>query len=291
MRTNWRSGGRALGLAVLALVVSLSERAQAQQSGLFPLAPIRRERTPCAMEDPIYKTYKQQYFGYHPTCWRPFPAGWGCPSPEAPNKEKSFREQPLGRTPELGEGEPGFGPEGAAPGPGPGGVVPGIPNVPEDRRSPFEMDNPAPGVNPLPRGTPAPRTAPPGNRSPFEDLNPGASVPSRRPPRVGTAGPSRANDAPDLAPPAAQPEQDAAARGSGAGSDDETLARGDDGPLLPIDDIDVSRSANVGTLFDSDPIQPAAPASASPVASKPPAPRRGLISSLFGGLGMNWFRR
>ena len=74
--------------------------------------------------------------------------------------------------------------------------------------------------------------------------------------------------------------------------DDETVAHANDGPLLPIDDIDVSRSANVGTLFDSDPIQPAAPATASnSTNSTQPAPRRGFISSLFGGLGMNWFRR
>src|SRR5262249_47506265 len=100
MCTNWRSGGRALGMGMLTLVVSLAERAQAQQTGLFPLAPIRRERVPCANEDPIYKLYKQQYFGYHYTCWRPFPAGWGCPSKEAPDREKSFREQPLGKPPE-----------------------------------------------------------------------------------------------------------------------------------------------------------------------------------------------
>ena len=61
------------------------------ESGLFPLAPIRRQRVPCDQQDPIYRIAKEQYFGYHPTCWRRFPDGWGCPSPERPDREKSFR--------------------------------------------------------------------------------------------------------------------------------------------------------------------------------------------------------
>ena len=99
MRTNSRRRDQGLVLAVLTVVLSLPELAQAQQTGLFPLAPIKRQRVPCDQEDPIYKTYKHQYFGYHPTCWRPFPDGWGCPSRLAPTKadwEKSLKETPLG---------------------------------------------------------------------------------------------------------------------------------------------------------------------------------------------------
>ena len=96
MRTKSRSRGRGLVLAVLTLIVSMPELARAQQSGLFPLAPIKRQRVPCDQEDPVYKIYKEKYFGYHPTCWRPFPTGWGCPSPEKPDVEKSFRERKLG---------------------------------------------------------------------------------------------------------------------------------------------------------------------------------------------------
>ncbi|MHC5543662.1 hypothetical protein ACYOEI_36010, partial [Singulisphaera rosea] len=73
------------------MVLGAPMLAEAQQSGLFPLAPIRRERVPCAAEDPVYGMYRKEYFGYHPTCWRKFPAGWGCPSPEAPNVEQAFR--------------------------------------------------------------------------------------------------------------------------------------------------------------------------------------------------------
>ena len=32
---------------------------------------------PCELEPPVYKVYRQQYFGYFPTCWRKFPPGWG----------------------------------------------------------------------------------------------------------------------------------------------------------------------------------------------------------------------
>ena len=84
MRINARRGSHALTLVVLTAAVSLSGRVEAQQTGLFPLAPIRRQRVPCDREDPTYKIYKQQYFGYHPTYWRTFPPGWGCPSTEAP---------------------------------------------------------------------------------------------------------------------------------------------------------------------------------------------------------------
>ena len=79
MRTNSRRGAHALTMVVLTAAVSLSGRVEAQQTGLFPLAPIRRQRVPCDREDPTYKIYKQQYFGYHPTCWRHVPAGLGMP--------------------------------------------------------------------------------------------------------------------------------------------------------------------------------------------------------------------
>src|SRR5262245_41811807 len=66
MRSNSRRVAHALTMVVLTAAVSLSGRAEAQQTGMFPLAPIRRQRVPCNQEDPTYKIYKQQYFGYHP---------------------------------------------------------------------------------------------------------------------------------------------------------------------------------------------------------------------------------
>ena len=92
MRTHSRRQDGWAVAGALAFIVSTPALAHAQQSGLFPLAPIQRQRTPCPMEDPVYRMYRQQYFGYHPTCWRRFPPGWGCPSPEAPNPAASFRE-------------------------------------------------------------------------------------------------------------------------------------------------------------------------------------------------------
>ncbi len=95
MRTKSRKRYRSLALAVFAGVVFLPELAQAQQTGLFPLAPIRRQRPPCDQEDPVYKTYKQKYFGYHPTCWEPFPKDWGCRSNERADAAKAFKDRPL----------------------------------------------------------------------------------------------------------------------------------------------------------------------------------------------------
>lgn len=71
--------GFLLGLAVVLGVPSL---ASAQ---LFPNLPIRRQRPDCAQENPQYKVIRQEYWGYYPTCWRKFPPGSGCPSPEAPD--------------------------------------------------------------------------------------------------------------------------------------------------------------------------------------------------------------
>ena len=87
--------------------------AQAQQTGLFPLSPIRRQRVPCAAEDPVYRRYRQDYYGYYPTCWRRFPPGWGCPSPEGPNMKKEYENIPptpvppylLGRGDDSAEGD------------------------------------------------------------------------------------------------------------------------------------------------------------------------------------------
>src|SRR4051812_50115634 len=94
MLTNsWRLRPGLL-LAVPTILVSLSGLAHAQQSGLFPLQPIRRERVPCPNEDPVYKLYRYQYFGYHPTVWRRFPEGWGVPSPEAPNPKAQVEKLP-----------------------------------------------------------------------------------------------------------------------------------------------------------------------------------------------------
>ena len=140
-KSNSRKPGQVL--AVLAAVTSLSGLAEAQQSGLFPLHPIRRERTPCANEEPIYKLYRNQYYGYFPTRWRRFPDNWNLRSPDGPNTQEELKKNPIeGPKPSAGggEGEEMQGPAGP-------GVKPAIPNPPPDtERSPFEMDRPDNGA-------------------------------------------------------------------------------------------------------------------------------------------------
>ena len=79
-----RGSGLLLGMVV---VVGAPSLASAQ---LFPNLPIRRERPDCSRENPQYKVVRQEYWGYYPTCWRKFPPGSGCPSPEAPDWAKAI---------------------------------------------------------------------------------------------------------------------------------------------------------------------------------------------------------
>ncbi len=159
MSTWRRTVTSAVWIGGMLLILAAPTWVQAQTQ-LFPLAPIQRERVPCPLEDPVYGVYRHQYFGYFPTCWRSFPAGWGCPSPKAPNVAKAFADLPRDKPPanvgdmDRGE-EPGM--EGAPPQgpPGMGGprgrdLTPPLP----EGRSPFELDKP--GANPNPGELPAP---------------------------------------------------------------------------------------------------------------------------------------
>src|SRR3954454_16823685 len=89
----WRSP------AAWALAGSLAVPAIAQAQ-LFPNRPARkRQRVDCAQELPVFQIYRHEFYGYHPTCWRRFPPGWGCPSPEAPNWPAELIREPLQETP------------------------------------------------------------------------------------------------------------------------------------------------------------------------------------------------
>lgn len=98
--------------AVWALAVVLGGPALAHAQ-LFPNQQIKRQRPPCCQEDPVYGLYRRQYYGYFPTCWRRFPPGWGCPSPEAPNSAAAMEmirseiERSAAEEPEPGP-EPGM---------------------------------------------------------------------------------------------------------------------------------------------------------------------------------------
>jgi len=184
-----RSWRRLRSPAAWAFVLTLGAPmlAEAQQGGLFPLAPIRRQRVPCQNENPVYGLYRHEYFGYHPTCWRRFPAGWGCPSPEAPDAAASFAKRPrdpaFALHPEDEEGPIGPDREGMGP------DEPGMPGGPEEDqlpplpegRAPFQPDV-RPDEAPAPRSTPRPSAPPAGPGSnPLELLPPPADTPGEKP--------------------------------------------------------------------------------------------------------------
>jgi hypothetical protein len=84
--------GRSWALGALVVTLFGTSSAVAQ---VFPNAPIRREKVPCELENPQYRMIREQYYGYYPTCWRRFPPGWGCLSPDGPNWEAEKKRMPL----------------------------------------------------------------------------------------------------------------------------------------------------------------------------------------------------
>ncbi len=153
----------------LALIFGAPVLATAQTTELFPFRTITRERVPCAMEDPVYKLYRTEYYGYHPTCWRKFPTGWGCPSPEGPDAAKAFqilpRDKPDAAEPIDGDNAmDDGGRDPARPARGNRGA---LPPLPANERNPFDLDDA--GAKP-PTG------------------NPPANKPAADPPAEGGAG-------------------------------------------------------------------------------------------------------
>src|SRR4051794_33602426 len=152
MRAILPSRSRATALLFLTICLGAPSLASAQ---LLPNLPIRRQRPPCEMENPQYKMIRQEYWGHYPTCWRRFPPGWGCPSPEVENwaqaKAKLPIDMPTGEEPDLAN--PSQRRNGAAR-PNNGGEMDperprdpanprrpndsGIPALPNDVKSPFD---------------------------------------------------------------------------------------------------------------------------------------------------------
>jgi len=268
-RSRIRLGWSACSL--LAASLGAPTLAQAQQTGLLPLHPIKRERVPCAAEDPIYRLYRQQYFGYHPTCWRRFPAGWGCPSPEAPNPAEAFRKLPRDAAPT--DAAPGAAAPGAA---APGGANPDDVPLPGD-----DMPNEPGAAGPKPGGLPP---LPPGGRSPFDldpkpgtgdstpparDAAPGAPADRVTPPAADEPRTSGAARAPAAEPPTTPP--------AGTGASTERASESIE-PLLSVPDPTVGPTSAPGTS--------AADLGAFPPAARAqPTKRPSLLGSLFGGRG------
>ncbi len=268
MRTQSR---RKFGWAMagaLAFIVGAPSLSQAQQTGMFPLAPIRRERVPCQMEDPVYRLYRHEYFGYHPTCWRRFPSGWGCPSPEAPNQAASFRELPLEKPPAD------TNPEGQ---PGPDGMTP------PDRGE----GTPTPGTGPRqPAANPLPALPPSATeRSPF-DLDTKPNAPQGARPRSLTPPAPEQPSPPTLGaelPPAREPSstETPAAAGASAATSQPNVEQ----PLLALPDPTASNAATTiptPNAFSGNPDPGPGPQASAPPAQAPR--RQGPISSLFNNL-------
>ncbi len=289
MRTKSRNRGLGPVLAVLTLVAAMPELARAQQSGLFPLAPIKRQRVPCDQEDPVYKIYKEKYFGYHPTCWRPFPTGWGCPSPEKPDVEKSFREQKLGTT--EGTKSDAGAPRDAQEGDQQAVPRPALPTPPSGRQSPFETLTTPEGEKPA--NPPAPRQ---DEKPPVDPFAPPDNPNAPRAGRTRPASPPVGDAGPELSAPE-QPARLGSARTSRLAPAEEAETREDDGPLLstlPNVSLPPVGTTPPGAPFGTQVAQgdtmnaDAAPTQTTPASS---SPRRGFLSGLFNNLGLNWTRR
>ncbi|GAC1472048.1 MAG: hypothetical protein NVSMB9_18820 [Isosphaeraceae bacterium] len=182
------------------------------------------------MEDPIYRLYRHEYYGYHPTCWRRFPGGWGCPSPEAPNPAESFRVLPRQAPPAAdtvdGAAEGEQGPNGAAPGTT---TVPGTPDpnalppLPGGDRSPFELD---PKAN-QPEGQRGPasgdRRSPPASDRPSGEARSVAPAnellaPPLQPTNVPSPGPGASTEPSGEEPVLSLPDPSAPANAANSGA-------------------------------------------------------------------------
>jgi hypothetical protein len=264
MNATWRRLGSPAWLAS-GLVLLLPTLAQAQ---LFPNRTIRRERPPCSSEPPFNATVRRDYFGYYPTCWSRFPAGWECPcpNPEKPNAALEFQRMPLGS--QRGNGprvDSGAGLDDTAPddmgdrkpaNPAGDNAIP----LPNGGRSPFELD-----PNPKPPGTPG------------ADPTPPPSGPGSRPsaglmemPKLPATTPSASFESP------LQPGAMAMTPDASLASNNTSEARPDLGPLPSAP---VSIPNNLAN--PSDPIYQ--PTQTAPAPAPVQAPkRRGILSSLFG---------
>jgi hypothetical protein len=254
-------------LTLSAVLVALPELAHAQQSGLFPLHPIRRERVPCPEEDPIYRLYRTQYFGYFPTQWRTFPSGWHLHNPGAPNVKEELLKTPIESQSDLSMEGDEEDDQGAEPAREP--QQPRIPAPPEDERNPFSMDNPNDA------GTPpaAPR------------------VPNNRP-----AVPPPADDPSSILPPESdRPGETAPApRASASNRYRDRNARmarrleSEDGPLLATPDTSLPNVEEASLV--EQPTEPGlfgGPGASAPIATQP-TPRRSRLGAFFSG---DWLRR
>lgn len=245
----------------LALVLGLPMLAEAQ---LFPNATIKRQRVSCLNEDPVYRMYRQQYYGYFPTCWRRFPDGWGCPSRESSAAEVAKAMQEIQKSvKELSEATqteepPATTDEGEMPAPLDDRKVPDLPAPGE---SPFENPARPAAPKPLDDGGEAPAApAPAAENRQAARSDAAVRAPARRPGGVS----STVSEIEDLVPPSDVPPIESTPAG-------ETEAR--TSPSLP--------SAAVPPLGAAAGTPVTVPGPSSAVAPVQAPARRTLIGGLF----------
>ncbi len=289
------------GALAMALVLGMPWLAQAQQGGLFPLAPITRQRPPCPMEDPVYELYRHQYFGYFPTCWRQFPAGWGCPSPDAPNVARAFALKPRTNKPDLtpegeepdqppSDGMRGGDPDAEPENPGRSAPDSKLPLPPPDR-SPFDLDmkatspnsaslspkKPSTGVRTAPTSAPAPTQAPGNGNMSAPPLEFAPARPVAPPSTNSALPPISRNNIPATAP---APSPSIPSTGTNSANS---------GSLMPLPDVGVPTVSSAAPVYNS--LPPAAEVIEADPSALPPsqpvqAPRRtSFLGNLFGGFG------
>ena len=154
----------------------------AAQAQLFPRMNIRRERVPCAVENPAYKMQRDMYYGYYPTCWRKFPPGWGCPSPEGPDLVASTLEVPLAKKTVSGT----TGDDLTLPG---GAIDAGPTRDPKEAMPSLPPDGPSLFDKPVPN--PPAGAAPPADKPGSLDAPAGATPPAAKPGGSADASPPR----------------------------------------------------------------------------------------------------
>lgn len=244
--------------ALLAMLVVLGLPALAQAQ-LIPNLTVKRQRPPCSVEDPLYRVYRQQFFGYYPTQWRRFPPGWNLMSPEAASPAelaaaRAAIQKQIATIPRYDDNGKLIEPEnGAAPGaPEEGDVNPDVP-VPTPRvpavprgASPFDLE-PKPSADPAPLPDPTP---PPGASR--RDSNPGLAAtetPDLDLP-LDDAAPS-ADAAGDDTPPPLPPIDGAISPGSTYAPRDDEMPSTPTHSIAPPTTAAPRRKTLVGGLFDT----------------------------------------
>lgn len=259
----------------ITLVLLAPTFAAAQQTGLFPLAPIRRQRVPCPDENPIYGRYRRDYYGYYPTCWRRFPPGWGCPSPEAPNMERAYRDIKPDPTPATPDDESGDEmPDRGRRDTGDNGPRPNKPDIPplqprgRSPLDPLDLDTPNAAPNP---NTPSPRrdSPPPVQPQP---------LPDDRQPR-GSGGPAAglgaANVRAPRTPQAIQFEPS-----------NTPIQSSSSDPLLPLPDPPAATTQPISAPISSEPLGVSTDAGMDTGLPMQAPRRRSLIGGFFDSLGI-----